>query len=485
MAITFFFFFAPKAFAVIRDGGIDSMNPGRGTWIYILPNALNQLGGNVSSVTNLNSLMIYLKNQGLQYVIIKAADEDTVFTQGGSPQLTPAFVQAGHAVGLKVYGYIYTVGKNIPGEIAMCNNIFNQGADGLIYDAEVEWEPTTNSTTGLPNHPWLTNAPAQATQLCSTVRSNWPTKYIGLSTWPYRGFHSSLPYKEFARYCDVIMPQAYWIEIGDTPTVCVAHINTDWLSWKNGLTGVWTNSIKPFVMTGQGWSSTNGTVTPAQIAEFENCLRTNTSLLSPGGFKGIDYWRAELHSSSTWNAIRTNSISKPYTNAPVIEYLPVVIAAATTANISWPTDQKSDGVVEYGLTTSYGALKTNATTQWYRTVGLTGLDPDTTYHYRVKSTGTNNLTGVSADYLFTTTPAAVADIIIDNPAATVAGSWNTGTSSPDKFGADYRYKSQGTGANYLRFIPNFSLAGNYQVYEWHPIGVNRTTGAKHVITYNG
>jgi hypothetical protein len=105
---------------------------------------------------------------------------------------------------LNVFGYIYTTGANVSGEIAAVNHIFQQGADGLVYDAESEWESTTaNSQVG-------NNGPALATQLCSNVRSNWPNKFMGLSTWPYRAVHSTLPY---AYYWDVIMPQAYWIEL--------------------------------------------------------------------------------------------------------------------------------------------------------------------------------------------------------------------------------------------------------------------------------
>ena len=80
---------------------------------------------------------------------------------------------------------------------------------------------------------------------------------------------------------------------------------------------------------------------------------------------------------------------------------------------------------------------------------------------------------------------AVADIVVDNPSATITGTWSTGTSATDKFGADYRFKSKGTGSAYLQYTPNISAPGNYKVYEWHTQGSNRTTVAPHVITYNG
>lgn len=468
--------------AQIRDGGIDPRNMGRGTWIYILPTAINGLGGNVPSVNSLSNLMTYMKNQGLQYVILKAAQADSVFTVSGNVQFTPEVVAAGHAAGLKVFGYIYTTGANVPGEIAMADYIFQTGADGLIYDAEVEWETVGGSAAARS---------ALAIQLCGTVRTNWPNKFMGLSTWPYRAVHQNLPYKEFAYYCDVIMPQAYWIELGDTPTECVTRINTEWTSWKNGLTGIWTNALKPFIMTGQGWSSGSGTVTAAQIAEYENALRTIANPVSPSGFKAVDYWRAELYPAEIWPALRTNFLAWPYTNAPVVQAAPVANANSATATISWPTDQVSDSVVEYGLTTSYGSAVTNTALLWYHTVNLSGLSPDTTYHYRVRSKGTNNLTGYSADYVFTTTTATVADIFIDEVNAnntgghTVAftGAWTGPTSGSAYLGA-FSYASGnfslGTPTRTARFIPNITVAGNYNIYaSWaaSAAGGNRATNA--------
>ncbi|MEO6034562.1 MAG: immunoglobulin domain-containing protein [Verrucomicrobiota bacterium] len=492
-ALLSFSFLSSVGHAVIRDGGIDPSNLGRGSWIYIMPNATANLGGNVTAVTNLPSLMIYMKNQGLQYVIIKAAQGDTPYPSTANPQFTTAVVQAVHAAGLLVFGYIYSTGANVPGEVSMANFIFQKGADGLIYDAEVEWERNTSSSAV------GTNGPALATQLCSTVRSNWPNKFMGLSTWPYRAVHSTLPYREFAYYCDVIMPQAYWIELGDTPTACVTRINLEWNTWKTGLTGKWTNAIKPFVVTGQGWSSASGTITPAQIGEFENALRTVSNPASPGGYKSVDYWRAELHPSSIWTAIRTNFLRNPYTDAPLIQFPPTSTIGATTASISWPTDQSSTGVVEFGLSAGYGTATTNAAAVWYHTVNLSGLSPNTTYHYRVKSEGTNNLTSTSGDFVFTTATAAVADIVIDQDPANnssgnslaYVGTWTTGVVGSAYLGTfAYASPTYGLGTPTLRakFLPAIVTPGNYNVYaSWasSAAGGNRATNAPFRIYSNG
>jgi hypothetical protein len=76
-------------------------------------------------------------------------------------------------------------------------------------------------------------------------------------------------------------------------------------------------------------------------------------------------------------------------------------------------------------------------------------------------------------------------IIVDNTAATVVGPWLTGTSAVDKYGSNYRHIGPGSGANHVEFRPVIQTPGNYRVYEFHPQGDNRTTGAPVQITFNG
>src|SRR5688572_33079546 len=75
---------APTLSAKIFDGGVDSANLGKGDWIYFVSQATNRLGGNVSSVTDIPSLMQYYKTQGIDYIIVKAGTGSTNFNGGGS-----------------------------------------------------------------------------------------------------------------------------------------------------------------------------------------------------------------------------------------------------------------------------------------------------------------------------------------------------------------------------------------------------------------
>jgi hypothetical protein len=74
----------------------------------------------------------------------------------------------------------------------------------------------------------------------------------------------------------------------------------------------------------------------------------------------------------------------------------------TGATISWTTNELSDSLVEYGTTPSYGSTALDSSMVLSHSVTLSGLNPSTTYHYRVKSWDAAGNMGVSSDDVFTT-----------------------------------------------------------------------------------
>ncbi len=200
------------------------------------------------------------------------------------------------------------------------------------------------------------------------------------------------------------------------------------------------------------------------------------------GAVDLDVFNGTAAQLLTWVA----TAAGPDITPPTISNVSASGITDASATITWNTDESSDSVVEYGTTTAYGSTASSASMVLNHSIGLSGLSASTLYHYRVKSTDGANNTATSGDFTFTTLAAgAVGDIIIDNTSATVVGSWSTGTTATDRFGTDYRYKSQGTGTSYLQFTPNILTAGDYDVYEWHSQGSNRDPATPHVINYNG
>lgn len=70
-----------------------------------------------------------------------------------------------------------------------------------------------------------------------------------------------------------------------------------------------------------------------------------------------------------------------------------------SATISWQTSDAEDSKVAYGSSTSYGSSENSVAVQNDHEVTISGLSPNTTYHYSVGSilNGSN-----SQDYVFTT-----------------------------------------------------------------------------------
>jgi hypothetical protein len=307
--------------AAIRDGGIDPANLGKGDWIYSMTDATNRLGGHINGVTNETSLMLFYKSQGIRYFIVKAATSDVLFNGCyGSPQFTSALVDIAHANGLLIFGYNRSYGSNVLGEISVSDYIFNQGADGFVWDAESEWENTS---------PWIgNNGPALAWQLCSGVRSNWPNKFLVHAPFPIISFHSSFPYKEFGYFSDTVMPQVYhsgWTGVKGTASGGINWSDVNWASWQRSLVGsnsivngtmiFWTNSIKPLALLenvyGGGGSSPCEGGTSAQnfkdVMEFMDYVAADPHAVTSGGYKGANFWRADLHGATQWGYIKAGT----------------------------------------------------------------------------------------------------------------------------------------------------------------------------------
>jgi beta-lactamase superfamily II metal-dependent hydrolase len=111
----------------------------------------------------------------------------------------------------------------------------------------------------------------------------------------------------------------------------------------------------------------------------------------------------ELVASGLPKTIALDDIAgPPDTTPPVISNVQTTGITASGATISWTTDEASNSVVEYGLTTSYGSSASNATNVTSHSIPLSALSGNTLYHYRVKSTDVAGNTATSVDHSFQT-----------------------------------------------------------------------------------
>lgn len=125
------------------------------------------------------------------------------------------------------------------------------------------------------------------------------------------------------------------------------------------------------------------------------------------------------------------------TTAPNISNVASSNITSSGATISWTTDEASDSQVEYGTTTAYGSSTSlNTTLVTNHSVALSGLLPQTLYHYQVKSRDASGNLAVSSDFTFTTaappdtTPPTISNVVSGNITATsVTITWTTDEAS--------------------------------------------------------
>jgi putative peptidoglycan binding protein len=136
------------------------------------------------------------KRSGLELVILKAGNERTQWTQ-----LNPSFVSTLHASGIRACGYHFVYGRHPLAEARLSARIARTGADCLVIDAESDYKGRYRQ------------AELYMRELRRLVGPDYP---IGLTSFPYVHYHSTLPYSVFLGpgAADFNVPQMYWRAIG-------------------------------------------------------------------------------------------------------------------------------------------------------------------------------------------------------------------------------------------------------------------------------
>jgi len=94
---------------------------------------------------------------------------------------------------------------------------------------------------------------------------------------------------------------------------------------------------------------------------------------------------------------------------PQLVGLPTVSADDTSASISWATNEKAVSMVNYGISSAY-EFKSGKSSELKlsHSIFISGLSPDTTYHYQLVSTDQAGNTMTSTDFTFRTEPPSDA-----------------------------------------------------------------------------
>ena len=168
-----------------------------------------------------------------------------------------------------------------------------------------------------------------------------------------------------------------------------------------------------------------------------------------------------------------------------------VVPGVTSAFITWNTTSNSSSQVDYGLTNASSISYLNSTPTNHHVVLLTGLVPDSTYLFQVRSvtpvvppSQTTNgqvvtiLDGAAAVlYVTNGTFTTTSTLIFGTADASYAGSgWTVGANAtgiftgPNNNEPYYQYNQgvSGSPTASAAYVPNIPVAGLYDISVWYP-----------------
>lgn len=241
---------------------------GRGMWIWRMVQAEDG---------QLQRIIEKAKLAGLDWVAIKAANGTSHWVQFNSEVIRKI-----QEVGIKVFGWVYAYGNNPQNEAEVAKGVLRLGCDGLIIDAEKEYE----------------GKPAAAERYLSLIRAANPNAFIAYSSFPIISKHFSFPFAEFGRYCDVSLPQCYWRMMGYTPESMMERVWQEWDRWAESMKDSGQErSVIPVLPVGQGFN-----VETEEIRRFVEASKA---------YSGISLWEWSQISQDGWYAYSKSEVDLP------------------------------------------------------------------------------------------------------------------------------------------------------------------------------
>lgn len=209
------------------------------------------------------------------------------------------------------------------------------------------------------------------------------------------------------------------------------------------------------------------------------------------------------NASGASNVVSYRPTMEDITPPNIIGGTPKVEPGADSAKISWTTDEPSDAYVEFGTTTDYGNSQGSPTLNVSHSMTVTGLQPETTYHFRVRiRDNAGNLT-VGSDATFKTTAPATAakpvetltltdpEVFADPATGKVSINWSTGApaTSQIQYGITEMLGSESSEIktlSYDHFVVLASLTPTtkyyYKVVSKDEVGKSQTSVIKYFTT---
>jgi len=296
---------------------------GKGIWIVNISKIEEKEGG-------LDNVINRLRNAKVSYVAIKCGDGR--FFWSAERRANPERIKEFHNAGIKVLGWQVIYGEHGAGyyktggwpeeEADVSNKIMSiDGIDGFIID----FEPTKRG-----EYEYYVGSIENATKYLELIRKDHPKGKFFIAYAPYaRVYKEHKPYYlNFSKYCDAVMPQAYWAMRPTDPETEIKRMEEGVEGKSEGWGRVYdecTGERIPIIPIGQGIKLEEGNdVTGDDV-------RTFCEKLYEKGYLGVSlfryYFLGKIIKDEVWEAYRDCFNSQ----LTIIAHSPVDIAVTDPA----------------------------------------------------------------------------------------------------------------------------------------------------------
>ena len=216
---------------------------------------------------------------------------------------------------------------------------------------------------------------------------------------PYSGYNQQLKGSlDEVRIYNRILSDAdiYSLAVeGDTNSVVITTLTEDFVV-RGSTTLEASVSGAPAISSLQYYA--NGEAIGSPISDAPYTYEWDTAGIDQG-----DYSVTAVGTDTNGDAVPSLALNIVVDNDPVISMNNTKSIQQTSAEIVWVTDEKTNGKIEYGLTSSYGSeTDLVSSLSYYHNHQLSGLLPNTTYHYKIVSQDNFGNEVTSGDLTFTT-----------------------------------------------------------------------------------
>lgn len=271
---------------------------------------------------NPNAIAEMAKQAGLTHVLIKVADgrgtyntfkivngQEYYNAQDGVDHV-PAVVTALRARGIQAWGWQYIYGHDPVLEARVAIRRVQQfDLDGFVVNAEDEYREKGMDVA--------------ARRYMLELRKALPNTPLALSSFRYPNYHHPFPFTTFLEYCDLNMPQVYWVKASNPKDQLLSSLR----QYQN------LSPWRTYFPTGAAYGEFGWRATPQQVTGFLEGVKEHQ-------LPGANFWEwyyARQKDGELWRPVQNYAWPTPSSDAPpdiAIRYLdalnsgdPVKVAA--------------------------------------------------------------------------------------------------------------------------------------------------------------